>query len=742
MRQSLPLLLAVSAILGAAPTVKADQTLYWATSRSIFNDMGEASFTDGVVYNYKVEAEYSGSDVTIADIFNIKSPFLSETYPLRGRLSDDRKSITVPCLGYDIDYDIEAYTWVAQFQDSQGPFYGVLMAGNVGYDGAINLIDELTFDILDDGSLSPRTAFGIYCVDPLTGEDMNFYDYYLSCQLSRMTNEPRLFVSDAKIEFSDHYVAQGFPSTVTIEVANLCLDELECTATVSSDQLSVNPASRTLQPGVPKSVQITLTPQSTGLFQGEVTFEAGGAIATVVVTADVHDSPDYSAIVKEGDFSFTLDQKYPFVVVDELAGIAGPLAVSSNIDTGTSSSLTADFTVPEGKVGILEYGLWAQTRQPNAVKVECDDDILINYMYGDQDDPVDLSQSLPLGAGEHTLTFTNTTTIDWYSVGYSEAPARCLLTSLSLRLFDADGQGAVATTESLDFGDLYFDLLPVSKSMTFDIINVGAEPLTITGASGSDNFSVEYPEQAAAQLESLQVTVTFTATALGQFEDEVAIHTSAGDVKVRCLGGGVKLPYDYTQIVKAGQFSFNTSVQYPFIALNGKAWNSTATLDAQGSQSWLEATFVVPEGETGYLQWEAYNSSADFFTFMDNTVFCDGTVVTLDGESWEFAGEEYCSSWSVAGTEQIEMAPGTHTLRWEYFKVFSEYEGNDRCTIESLSLTLSGAGVADAVSQKAIDHIEYYELTGRQIASPSGLVIRRTVYIDGASTSEKAVIHE
>ncbi|MDY6408448.1 MAG: hypothetical protein SPK71_01215 [Prevotella sp.] len=74
--------------------------------------------------------------------------------------------------------------------------------------------------------------------------------------------------------------------------------------------------------------------------------------------------------------------------------------------------------------------------------------------------------------------------------------------------------------------------------------------------------------------------------------------------------------------------------------------------------SWLEAYFVVPEGKQATLSWTGLNSSEDWFDFMEQLSFNDGTRIKIDGETIG----DYCGRKHFTGFEKLFCNPFTSML--------------------------------------------------------------------------------
>lgn len=129
-----------------------------------------------------------------------------------------------------------------------------------------------------------------------------------------------------------------------------------------------------------------------------------------------------------------------------------------------------------------------------------------------------------------------------------------------------------------------------------------------------------------------------------------------------------------------------------------RACSSTSGLISDSTiDSWLEVSFIVPEGKTGTLTWSGRNSSAPFGAFLDEILFSDGTVIYSDGtEITKFAGT------SSAGSDELEtpmtFQAGLHRVCFLYTKSSREPVGEDRYVLYNFALDLSDASGINATT--------------------------------------------
>lgn len=294
--------------------------------------------------------------------------------------------------------------------------------------------------------------------------------------------------------------------------------------------------------------------------------------------------------------------------------------------------------------------------------------------------------------------------------------------------------------DSLDFGSHYFDKLSVRDTLTANLVNLGTEPLKVMAIEGDGAFSGVVPENEVESFGTLPVAITYEAENVGEYTGEVVIKTNAGDFTVSCTAKNEAIPVDYQAIVKNGKFSFNTSDPYPFAVEADTAYNSTSGMDNNNKNSFLEASFEVPEGKVGKLSWKAINSSHDFFYFMNDTVMTTGTRITLDGGMMKlFAGKDVDASSTNWTADQLTFAPGRHTVRYYYKKADSTPKYEDKVKIFDLSLDIT-TGISTPTAEGKAVRTEIYNLGGQaQNQLQRGVNIVKTTYADGRVDVRKVI---
>ena len=238
--------------------------------------------------------------------------------------------------------------------------------------------------------------------------------------------------------------------------------------------------------------------------------------------------------------------------------------------------------------------------------------------------------------------------------------------------------------------------------------------------------------------------IAFDSKELGEQSGLVVLHTNTGSYRLTCKASNTAIPVDYHPIVTNGDFSFNTSAEWPFTVEGNKTFNSTAKKSSDGSEnlnSFLEASFEVPENKIGVLSWTGHNSSKDFFEFMGSKTLTTGTRITLDGSiSIEFAGPDVDASSTQFAPKDLKFGPGRHTVRFFYLKKDLKPNYDDRVDISSLSVTYTDAVKGVEKANGEVVRTEYYTLNGQRVAEPQqGLYLVKTIFADGTSHTVKVL---
>lgn len=637
-------------------------------------------YDGGDIFNYEVEVVYEGTNATVKNLFNFAET--DESYDITGVYDESAGTITI-----STPSEYENATKVGFLYS----FYtGVLLAGKLSQDGKLSPVEELVLEVSEDkSSITCKQNFGVALFyDDGSSEPSQFgFDViYKNVLLKQPSAVSDLHTFQSVLKFSDE-VFPEIPVEKDVVVTNFGETAADFALSCDGDGFSVSPMAGVIPALGRDTLTVTFMPSAEGEYEGIITVENEGEPLLIQMTGGCVPSPDYSAIVKNGDLKVQTGMDYPFAVVDTLENV--PVAISTNIGPGVVSSswLSVTFTVPEGKLGNLSWkGMCNSTEWYTFAGSVFADDVKI----GDYTAlGMDISNNMNFAPGKHTVRFQ----YDRYGFGGSgvdHSKTYMYVYDLDLTMETLEDNKAYIESDNIDFGNFLDDGTLQTAIKNIVLTNEGAEPLKVLGVTNSDAFVVEKIADEASTMETLTVPVTFSANAPGLYEDDVVISTTAGDFTVSCKALVREMP-DFQSIVKSGEFRFETDPQNPFLVENGKAYNSTAKVkDDVYTVSKLKVYYTVPEGYFGKLSWKGNVScTSDEYNWKDYlTIFVQQP---MNGFSSVFMGDIDCGS--EAFYENYPAAAvsssGDHYIEFSYIQNGDGmYEGDDCVYISELSLEL------------------------------------------------------
>lgn len=288
-------------------------------------------------------------------------------------------------------------------------------------------------------------------------------------------------------------------------------------------------------------IPVTFSTDAAGLFKETMAIETTAGVFEVDLTALVRDMPDFQSIVKGGDFTFTTDEQNPFIVEDGKAYNSTSKIPDTEV---TYCTMTASFTVPEGKMGKLawkghlscagesesgwtdylrigiktSYGMFY-----TIVPGEHDLDTK-NYPYIEAPDP----SGLMCPPGECSVSFTYVQ----YGDSRYEGEDLVEIYDLELTLMDDNGNNVVVENENVDFGEIYSGK---RKTSTVRFFNAGMTPLEFIDYEADPAFYAFLPTYSTPYNQWIDVTVEFAPEEPGDWEGTISFQTSVGffDVAVK-----------------------------------------------------------------------------------------------------------------------------------------------------------------------------------------------------------------
>lgn len=728
---------------------------YWTVAQSYLNsEYDYFSFTDLSEVDYYTEVTIDGDKATFSNIVDNSLYYgWPGCNPVTGVYDAEKGTITIETPTISDLKKRGDYTELGEMSYYGEQIYVILLAGEFSTvpdkDGVYPLYmeDKLVFDVSDDGTtLTPRTGYGAYgmWVDDFDGATAGYMTFYKTSTIKKITDEPNLAITPETLDLTGEVIFTGNTFTKEFKLKNMGLTGTKYTIQTSTDELQVTSMDE-IDAGTVQTLSLSLTAKNEGPFSGTVTFtDKNNKSVTMTVKADIKAAYDYSSVIKNGDIKIAhfSESTSAAQITSDITGF--PVIVTTNTGDNTVSGVNVNVNVPVGQVATLSWKGMANGQYPNQALITMDDK-LINEEWGMNDyvNEHDLSDKIILTSGTYEIMFGYYTGMDWYSQGVSDTPLRAYYYDFDLTLYPESENNVDIYSNDIKFNTVFFDKLSKTDTLKVKLYNLGSKPLAITGVEGNGSFSAAVDGLEIAPYKTDYAKMTFTRDGVGEYEGDVVLKTTGGDVTIHCTATTEKIIYDYSAIVANGDFSFDTSMDYPWLLDGNKAYSPTAgqALKSGKLDSWIEASFIVPEGNTGTLTWNGRNSSAPFWDFMGDVIFTDGTIIYADGvEITKFAGT------MTAGSDQLEQpltfSEGQHNVRFLYRKLSSEPEGEDRYMLYNLALNLTPTtGIGSIDGEKTIKSVEYYTISGERLEAPTkGINIIKNTYEDGTSCVKKVVL--
>lgn len=635
------------------------------------------SYEGGDITTYPIDIRVDGDKVIISRLFNLEAQStewsVGVDYDITGTYDATSNTITIPTSS---NFDN------ATVAGTIGTYYTeVLVAGTVTEDGKLAPQDQLVFQVIGDfEAITTDTSFGIMNYTNDGGTTMGTQALYRGFYATLPSDEPKLIAFNDSYTLSDSFVNQGTSSQFSVvNVSDTEVDfAIECES--DDDTFSADPEVGTIPAHEVQEINVNFLPKTTGDFEGMVSLEYDGLDAIpepiiVFYVATAIPTPDYSAAVKSGDFTFTTNIEYPF----EITSIADGTQVARSTTNGSfgTSKLNVEFEVPEGHLGVFSWkgqsvntGYWYQNAG--------------GYFIDNADEPAqtfngledDITGTLEFASGSHSVRF------QYEGLYYTGDEKNGLYVyDLELVCTPAEADAVVLETPEVNLGNFMIkDENGIEGQGVLVIRSKGLNPLKVTNVtSSSDNFTVSCPSSQAGLLETIEIPVILRANEAGQYETEIFIETTGGNMTavVKAL---VRRMADFSSVVTLGSeyvTSFSTNESYPFEVENGVAYNANSgEADDMATDSWFQIDFTIPEGKAGYITWDGVlNGSCpdpENAYWVGDMAYFEMTHPMTSGTMNVYPNESDASSNRIDSNEfwksYLVSIPGNHSFRFCYSK--------------------------------------------------------------------------
>lgn len=651
---------------------------YLMRAYSVFDPQtGDNIFIEGgklTTYPVYIQLDDNSGEAKITNLINMSSPST-----ITGIWDKDANTITVNTPSY----------WTDPYKEcaiigKDGDYDLFLQAGDMYGIGYWESYDALVMDVSSDRNtitLRQDFAASLLAYDDYFGYyDGGFNSIFFDGKMFKKGEGPNIIADRDELDFGRCFV--GGTVEKAIGIVNTGTEAAEYVVDVSSDELTIENPSGNLGSGESATINIKFTPKEAKQFTGTITLSTDNGDKTVNVVANVEDVPDYKKITSEGSdiVTYNTSLDYPWLLTDTIE--QQTVAVTTNQGEGmTSSTLYATVTVPQGKKVVASWDAVYDPRfsSYDEFHVDCDDKNVVIY---DEQGEQNVKGSVEIAPGSHTLSFSYKKDLMVNTGAVKYGKDYVYLRDLKYQIVDYKAADASISSDNLDMRRYFLNLDTVEDAdSSITIKNEGSDSLIIKGIKNSTNFSATVSKDKLGEFESVPVKITFLANAVGTYQGDVTLQTSAGDYTIHCKAV-VETPYDYSKIVDEGDFLFISDRDIPFVVDGNTTYNGNDNPnDSIESYLSLGCFFTVPQGKIGVLRWEGTVDGTDddyaMFT-IDDALYAE----VLEGDSVD-------GSYRIATPALTYLKPGMHYV---VFAFCTNGDGKakltNRYTISHLKLQL------------------------------------------------------
>ena len=634
-----------------------------------------------------------GTQVTINNMFNLEAQSYSwNPYydtPVTGTYDADAKTVSIPISG-----NLESATFVGGSQSSTV----IVISGVVNESGQMAVEKNLVFDVETDadGTITRMTSRYPISLPQYYGNvtygSLNTYRQFI---ITLPTNKAELFAANEEL-----YLGQGFPGDViksSIQLVNIGGAEASYAVDIECDPegyITCDEVAGEIPAG--GTANLTFALSGTDLSDNvegiaSIVYEGGEGEGelTVVLTGEVIPYPDYSAVVKKGDFTFKTNIECPWEIREDADGTQW--AVSGAKGRAMTSDWYIYFSVPEGEIGTLS---WTGKYVNNTANRYYYLNYAGYFIDGNGTSEIalnaegDFNGNLEFGPGEHSLRVQHQA--KYYSGFESDG---IYMKDLCLETTAIDADVAELKTETVKFGQFILDEgSSVDGEQAITIQNRGSNVLTLKSIkSDNDEFTADDNVAGVETLQNLVIPVYLSTKVSGRKSATFTIETSAGTFTVPATANVIDMP-DFTQIVKEGAeyMTFETNPSHPFVVEDGVAYNldwdePDTEASSYGNYTQFSIKFDIPEGKQGIMSWDGQvwgnpidntgytHYNGDYATYDYQHQPLPGYGYGNSGSTYFFATEVegepgQASSASLEGSwaNSLTCIPGSHTFIFRY----------------------------------------------------------------------------
>ncbi|MDE5877279.1 MAG: choice-of-anchor J domain-containing protein [Muribaculaceae bacterium] len=369
-------------------------------------------------------------------------------------------------------------------------------------------------------------------IDVELGED---YAYISDLNLTMVEYlEHAATLSSDRYDFGKIYLSKDEQGVVSREnvltLRNTGYGLLTITDIINDDNFEGIVSATTLQPEQETSISLGVYCSQYGTISGNVSIITDAGTFTIECNATVEPMPDYSKIVKQGDFTFEIGG-YPFVIIDNRAVNDPELP---NDGTMRISEFTAHFNVPAGKAGLLTWtgDVNCGDGDKGMIMIDADAYGMVEYEgICDAGNYTLRPYQCWLEEGEHIISF------GYLQSGSSQwAEGTFAIGDLSLEVFDSMPELVFWERTPVEYKPLY-----PGKSDIRDmrVYNLSEETMALLDVQAPEQFSVRFNTEVNSQVPPFVAcgfTVSFTPIEIGEYNGNVIVTTSIGSIEIPVKG--------------------------------------------------------------------------------------------------------------------------------------------------------------------------------------------------------------
>ena len=769
---------AALSVASFAPAFAASKVIEheWEGTDTVKYFVGAQSFMKGWSFDinggdsktYEMGVFHEGTRVVFTNVFNSYDPSTggsNHDYPMEGVYDAEAGTIT-------FDAGIRA---VNMYNSYVATLVAVTEFDEKGLVPEGASLGEVVFKVTPD--FKTITAVNYFGAQYQYGWQDRFKTF---TAVKEDPNDPAVVnrVGEGAVVFDKTY--PNMPVEKTVTLLNSGGQAAEYVVTIDGEGFFCKEFSGSVEPYSSKNITITFNPSKAGDFEGIATIETEvGDPILVFMEGEAVALPDYSAIVKSGDFTFETVVNYPAEVKEVAHPLfdedGNPIMTEEGVqktETVTAaklctsgiygtSLLRARFNVPEGKVGTLKFKSFynnpTNTTWIAQYTIHIDDE----NTYGDRiyqlaADVKPEHSTYKLAPGDHFVKFN---LLDAQS---RQTELFAAIYDLELVIEDVVEQEPEVNTPEVNLGfGIADDDNDCEKLGKIIITNRSLSKMKVTKIT-CDNVEFDYsiPNTEADFLEQITIPIEMIANTPGEKVANYTIETTTGNCTAVATATTCAYP-DYESLVTEGKecFSnFEVNYDYPFTVENGKAYNlSSQHPDAAEVFSTFSFTVTVPEDMVGQFHFKGHSWGTPESKYAEEPLWDFGGLwcqlaqpmqgsngftacfydndVDVDETYWEKLGDPLFT--------QLTLLPaGENVLKFFYEQMGDKkWYSEDRLEIYSIGVTLKSTTGIDQVIESETVSTEYFNSLGIRVEKPqSGMCIERATLSNGSVITRKVVI--